>query len=747
MAPKYRNSTALELAIAYARAGLSVIPIRLDGSKIPDLAEWTPYMERIADDAELTKWFGNGRYPGMVIVCGRASGHLETIDVDRGALFVEWCELVEAQAPGLIARLTIVETPRDPSGYHARYRCPAIEIPGNMKLAQEPGLDKDGKPIAKTLFETRGQGGQALAPGGNPKAHETGRPYRHFSGPALTDIQVITPEEREILLSSARSFDTWTASRASEAKPKPKAKPSGESTGTEKLRPGDDYERRGPDLLDIIAPHGWEVVHRRGDVLYVRRPGKDGKGWSATIGYCKGANGEPLLAVFSTNAHPFDGPTGDSPCSCYGKFRAYTLLNHNGDFTAAARALGQQGYGEQRKKSRARVRPGTVESPEADQDEGEKAKTDDDPEPPKTWTLGSVKLLPETGRRSASGKLTVPIVVLRGSQEVDRIPLPETASGRRTVAKQLLNYAGDAPPSIDAVMATLGEILVAARKALDGVQQDEGPSVWELVAEKVPEALRLVCRTPKGLWSEARGGEVTRADFLAFTPPWLLKCAGEGSDAPRDATGNALPVEVLKIVKTGLEVLWADLCERLPTLVGAELGTATLAGQDFRNRIRKIWQALCTGENIEGPSGEPVLLRASLIRKVKQKAQPYLTGGFHSGSRLKWEQVHPSMSAWWRLGVTKHGEPTVWLAMRWELSHHAGVDLPGVASQEDLHAIGEKFGVFNRDPGISGRLSGGAGRLAVLDHDFAMELLSDPEADASPGSEADASPEPGTATQ
>ncbi len=366
--------------------------------------------------------------------------------------------------------------------------------------------------------------------------------------------------------------------------------------------------------------------------------------------------------------------------------------------------------------------------------EPKKDKTDD--EPPKTWTLGGVKLLPEKGRRSASGKLTVPIVVLRGSQEVDRIPLPETASQRRPVAKLLLTYAGDTPPSIDSAMATLGEILIAARKALDGVQQDEGPKVWDLVAEKVPGALQLVCRTTKGLWSEGRGGEITRSDFVSFTPPWLIEHAGQGSDAPRDA--NLVPIgpDVLKIVKTGLEVLWADLYERLPTLSGADLGKATVAGQDFRNRIRRIWEAFCTGETFKGPSGEAIPIQANLLRKVKQKAQPYLTGGMNAGSRLKWEQVHPSMSAWWRPGVTKDGEVTVWLAMRWELSHHARVELPGVASQEDLHAIGEKFGVFNREPGVSGRLSGGAGRLAVLDHDFAMELLAEPEDDASPEPEA-----------
>src|SRR5262249_37002588 len=83
----------------------------------------------------------------------------------------------------------------------------------------------------------------------------------------------------------------------------------------------------------------------RGEVVYWKRPGKDTRGYSATTGYCKGKDGTDLLAVFSTNAHPFEGPNGSRPCTCYGRFAAFALLNHDGDFKAAARELARQGYG------------------------------------------------------------------------------------------------------------------------------------------------------------------------------------------------------------------------------------------------------------------------------------------------------------------------------------------------------------------------------------------------------------------
>jgi len=140
------------------------------------------------------------------------SGGSEVIDFDRGGLFAPWRALVEAEAPGLVRRLTVVRTPREPDGYHVYYRCP--EAAGNTKLAQEPYDDPaSGKRKLRDLIETRGEGGYTLAPGCPPDCHETGRPYLHHGGPPLTDLPVITPAEREVLWRCARSFDLGGASR------------------------------------------------------------------------------------------------------------------------------------------------------------------------------------------------------------------------------------------------------------------------------------------------------------------------------------------------------------------------------------------------------------------------------------------------------------------------------------------------------------------------------------------------------
>jgi putative DNA primase/helicase len=357
------TSGALDAALAYVRAGLSVVPVAGDGSKRPDgrvlprelderagreKATWAPYQQRLATEAELGRWFGNGDPRGVAVLGGAVSGNPECLDFDRDAetIFPQWCALVEAEALGLVARLSVARTPKP--GYHVRYRVADFTVPGNTKLAalsqadqaEEKRKAKEEKRKAETcLIETRGSGGYALAPGCPAECHETGRLYEHHSGPKLNQVQSITAAERELLIRCARSFDRSVPDAAAPSETTP---PAGGGPS-----PGDDFNARGPDWPDILEPHGWVLARKVGAARYWRRPGKD-VGWSATTGVCAGKDGREFLAVFSSNARPFEGPAGGKPCSCYTKFRAYAFLNHAGDFSAAAKDLAGQGYGEQR---------------------------------------------------------------------------------------------------------------------------------------------------------------------------------------------------------------------------------------------------------------------------------------------------------------------------------------------------------------------------------------------------------------
>ena len=125
----------------YRDAGISVIPLRLDGSKKPAIASWDPFTKRLATDSELSNWFASPR--GIGLVTGIVSGGLEVLDFDDGSLFEPWRKQVER----IVIWLPIVETPS--GGYHVFYRCD--EIGSSAKIAMDPEREKT------TLIETRGE--------------------------------------------------------------------------------------------------------------------------------------------------------------------------------------------------------------------------------------------------------------------------------------------------------------------------------------------------------------------------------------------------------------------------------------------------------------------------------------------------------------------------------------------------------------------------------------------------------------
>ena len=315
-----------ECAAGYLAAGLSVLPIRGDGTKAPAMSGgWKQYQTTPLTLADVPRfWLADN--VGVGIVHGAVSGGTEAIDIDTEDLFGPYVREVERLAPGLLDRLTMIKTPRP--GYHLVYRCDTIE--GSQKLAQYPDPENPKKP--KTLIETRGEGGYTVAPGSPGCCHETGGVYQHVDGPPLTELSTITPEERDILFRVARSFN-----EIHEETPTTASKPQGERV--DGLSPGDDFNRRAT-WEQILEPHGWEHSHDK----YWRRPGKT-NGWSATIG-CKSQAGTELFCCFSDNAHPLTGANGRSPCTAYSKFALYAALNHGGDYSAAARRLRTEGYGD-----------------------------------------------------------------------------------------------------------------------------------------------------------------------------------------------------------------------------------------------------------------------------------------------------------------------------------------------------------------------------------------------------------------
>ena len=299
-----------EAAKRYVSAGLCVLPA-IRGQKRPALRSWKEYQGRLPTEAEVDAWFAGG-HDGLCVLTGAPSGNLELLDFDLGGeLYGAWSARIEAE---LLDRL-VVETSQS-GGWHVVYRCDS-PIGGNMKLAQK--LGESGNPV--TLIETRGDGGLFLC------APTPG--YELIQG-ELTNPPVLTEAERETLLKAAWELNEYWP------KPRPFSPTSAHvgavaNLGTQ-LRPGDDFSARG-DLGAVLTRHGWRFRGERADGnQHWTRPGKN-FGTSATVK-------DRTLYVFSSNAVPFEPNQGYSP------FAVYALLEHNGDFEEAARALAAEGFGE-----------------------------------------------------------------------------------------------------------------------------------------------------------------------------------------------------------------------------------------------------------------------------------------------------------------------------------------------------------------------------------------------------------------
>jgi len=294
------------------KSGLSVIPIKPDGTKAPDLLTWKPFQGEIADPSTLENWFKNGER-GLAVIGGAVSGNLEILDFDDPERAKDFGKLVEQEGrTGLVERLPLVRTPT--GGFHLYYRCQST-VEGNLKLA----LDCNGD----VQIETRAEGGYVLAPGSPVGCHELQKPYELIRGD-LADIPTITTDDREFLLTTARSLNQYF---------KPAKQLPGSSSVRGGDRPGDRFNVTAT-WREVLEPHGWVVDHQQADTTHWRRPGKK-RGTSATTNH----DGKDLFHCFTSNGHPFED--GNS----YEKFTAYTLLTHGGEFKEATLELVKQGYG------------------------------------------------------------------------------------------------------------------------------------------------------------------------------------------------------------------------------------------------------------------------------------------------------------------------------------------------------------------------------------------------------------------
>lgn len=312
-------TATLSIAASLLAQGVACIPTHHADShpgvaKRPKISEWRQFQTGLPTSSDLSKWFADDC--SLAIIAGGVTClDLDTKNAAPGWL-AQWdAQVAESGLDQLFARLVCQTTPS--GGRHYVWKC-AHRV-RNLKLAERPSIDPNtGKPKRDTIIETRGDGGYFLA--------YPSRGYSMTNG-AWGAIPTLTAEEQNDLLEFARTFDEIPQQAPAPARVA--------KLPTEGMAPGEDYNQRG-DIDGLLTAHGWT---RRGQGPYYTRPGKK-QGLSASWN----RNQSGHFYCFSSNAHPFN------PSESYLPFAVYALLEHGGDYSAAARKLREDGYGEKREE-------------------------------------------------------------------------------------------------------------------------------------------------------------------------------------------------------------------------------------------------------------------------------------------------------------------------------------------------------------------------------------------------------------
>lgn len=291
----------LTQALQYHKSGLKIIPVydRKDGG-ITFASNWQQYREG-QTEKQVEELF-KGTCAGIALLC---TDDIEAIDIDtkhdpQGDIHNRYFEAIKNNDFALsVLQKCVVQSTKN-GGKHLIYR--AKNRQNNTKLAM---LGKD------VLIETRGEGGLLFI---SPT-----KGYKVQRG-SLLNIPVLTDEERNVLISFAKSFGEV------EEPIVPKSYRDNDIT------PWDDFNNN-MNIQDMIEAQGWTFVRDRGKYAHYTKPG--------------GTKGHTHATVHLENNYfyPWTSDVPYQPERGYSPFALLTETEYNGDYSKSAKALFEQGFG------------------------------------------------------------------------------------------------------------------------------------------------------------------------------------------------------------------------------------------------------------------------------------------------------------------------------------------------------------------------------------------------------------------
>jgi hypothetical protein len=295
--------SVLQTALAYAKQDIRVIPIK-QGEKRPPMQGWQN--AATSDSATIRTWFeGQFKDCGLGIATGEfRNRYLIVIDIDdrpefSGSDTLKDLEQLHGQLPDTVEVIT---------GSGGRHIYFLTDAPIRNEASGRLGVGID----------VRGIGGQCVSP---PSVHPNGKTYEWVEGKSIANTPPADMPLWMVLILTEKHTDDIPMTYESTANILTEEGPASRYCAA----------TTWPELL---RQDGWTLAHidQSGEAHWIR-PGKDiREGTSATTGW----QGKDIIRVFTTSIP-------NLPAGAYTRFGYTAAMHHNGDRSAFAKKLLQEG--------------------------------------------------------------------------------------------------------------------------------------------------------------------------------------------------------------------------------------------------------------------------------------------------------------------------------------------------------------------------------------------------------------------